>query len=176
MINFWQQYIIRLMENAFRYFIPDEIHISEDMAYKSFSMISPDMARDFLLPVWKQWGELIKKNKIPVYGIDSDGYIGELLPLWIEAGMNICDPVEVAAGNDINEFRKKFGRTMAFRGGVDKRAIAKGGHVLEAEIERLKPVIRSGGFIPSCDHGVPPDVSWENFVYFIRLLAAETGW
>jgi uroporphyrinogen decarboxylase len=176
MIAFWDDHIANLLKQTFRYFIPDSIHISEDMAYKCFSMISPDMARKFLLPTWKHWGEIIRAAGIPVFAVDSDGFIGELIPLWIEAGVNACDPIEVAAGNDIIAFRRQFGKNMAFRGGVDKRAMAKGGTIIEKEIERLQPVIEDGGYIPSCDHGVPPDVSWPDYVHYVRCLAKATGW
>ena len=54
--------------------------------------------------------------------------------------------------------------------------MAKGGDVLKAEIDRITPVIKSGGFIPGCDHGVPSDVSWQNFVLHTKLLAERTGW
>lgn len=176
MILFWQEYVSDLLKNAFKYFTPDEVHLSEDMAYKSFSMISPEMAREYLLPVWMKWGEIIRSAGVPVYAMDSDGFIGELIPLWIEAGINACDPIEVAAGNDIVDFRKRFGKNMAYRGGVDKRAMAKGGRVIEEEIKRIEPVISDGGFIPGCDHGVPSDVSWDNFVYYVKLLSKTTGW
>jgi uroporphyrinogen decarboxylase len=176
MLDFWRDYVIKLMENSFEYCIPDMVHISEDMAYKGYSMLSPAMTREFLLPVWEAWGKVIKKAGVPVYACDSDGFIGELIPLWIEAGINACDPIEVAAGNDINEFRRKFGDKMAYRGGVDKREMAKGGKFIEAEMKRLEPVIKSGGYIPSCDHGVPSDVSWPNFIYYSKLLAKTTGW
>jgi uroporphyrinogen decarboxylase len=176
MISFWEEYIARLLERTFKYFIPDSVHISEDMAYKCFSMISPAMTRKFILPTWKRWGEITRAAGVPIYAIDSDGFIGELIPLWIEAGINVCDPIEVAAGNDINAFRKQFGKNMAYRGGVDKRAMAKGGHIIEQEIERLRPVIEDGGYIPSCDHGVPPDVSWPDYVHYVRCLAKATGW
>ena len=176
MILFWQEYVSALLKNAFKYFTPDEVHLSEDMAYKSFSMVSPEMAREFLLPTWIKWGGIIRDAGVPVYAMDSDGFIGELIPLWIEAGINACDPIEVAAGNDIVDFRRRFGKNMAYRGGVDKRAMAKGGRVIEEEIKRIEPVIRDGGFIPSCDHGVPSDVSWDNFVYYVKLLSKATGW
>lgn len=176
MINFWGEYIIALLQQVFKYFIPDSVHISEDMAYKSFSMISPDMCREFLLPVWKKWGDLVRAAGIPIYAVDSDGYIGELIPLWIQAGINVCDPIEVAAGNDINQYRQTFGRQMAFRGGVDKRAMAKGGTVIENEMELLEMVIKDGGYIPSCDHGVPPDVSWPDYLHYVKILAQSTGW
>ncbi len=176
MMDFWRDYVLGLMRNAFDYVAPDCVHLSEDMAYKNFSMISPDMAREYLLPVWRAWGEVIRGAGVPVYAMDSDGFIGELIPLWIEAGINACDPIEVAAGNDINKFREEFGRKMAFTGGIDKRAMAKGGSVIEAEIERNLPVIRDGGFVPSCDHGVPADVSWPNYCHYVKLLAQATGW
>ena len=84
--------------------------------------------------------------------------------------------MEVAAGNDIVEYRRKFGNKMAFRGGVDKREMAKGGKYIENELRRLEPVILRGGYIPGCDHGVPSDVSWKDFVDYVRLLAKHTGW
>lgn len=176
MITFWRNHISRLLEITFKYFTPDSVHISEDMAYKSFSMISPEMVREFILPTWQQWGQLVREAGVPIYAIDSDGFIGELIPIWIEAGLNCCDPIEVAAGNDIVQFRNTFGKKMAYRGGVDKRKMAVGGTDIEKEIQRIKPVIDSGGFIPSCDHGVPADVSWPNFVYYTKLLAQATNW
>lgn len=176
MLDFWCEHVCSLMKNSFKYVIPDEVHLSEDMAYKGYSMVSPEMAKEFLAPVWRKWGDVIREAGVPVYAIDSDGFIGELIPLWIEAGVNACDPIEVAAGNDINEFRSKFGKNMAYRGGVDKREMAKGGVHIEREIERLMPVIKDGGFIPSCDHGVPSDVSWPNFVHYAKLLSQATGW
>jgi uroporphyrinogen decarboxylase len=59
---------------------------------------------------------------------------------------------------------------------VDKRKIAVGGRAMEDEMTRLMPAIRAGGFIPSCDHGIPSDVSWANYLHYCRLLAHATGW
>jgi uroporphyrinogen decarboxylase len=176
MMKFWEEFVARLLDRTFRHFIPDEVHLSEDMAFKSFAMISPQMTRELLLPIYRRWGQIIHEAGVPVYAMDSDGYVGELIPIWMDAGINSCDPMEAAAGNDIVAFRKRFGRNMAYRDGVDKRAIAKGGKVIEDEIRRVAPVIRSGGYIPGCDHAVPPDVSWPNFAYYTGLLAKVTGW
>jgi len=176
MVAFWEAFIARLLQNAFRYVIPDIFYISEDMAYKQFSMISPAMTREFLFPTYRRWGRLVRDAGVPIYAVDSDGYIGQLIPIWIEAGANVCDPIEVAAGNDLAAFRRQFGRRMAYRGGIDKRAIAAGSAELEAEIQRVAPVIDDGGYIPSCDHGVPADVPWSNYVHYVELLARATGW
>jgi uroporphyrinogen decarboxylase len=168
--------VARVLGRVFATFVPDEVHLSEDMAFKGFSMISPAMVREHLLPVWTRWGKLVRAAGCPVYAMDSDGFVGELIPLWIEAGITVCDPLEVAAGNDIVELRSRFGRRMAFRGGVDKREMAKGGTAIDAEIARVRPVIDAGGYIPGCDHGVPADVSWPDFVRYVGLLAKATGW
>ena len=176
MIGFWQGFVQRMLERIFRVFTPDVIHFAEDMAYKEKAMISPAMAREFLLPCWRAWCAQIKAAGVPVIDMDSDGYIGELIPLWIEAGMNVCDPIEVAAGCDLNAFRRQFGRRMGYTGGIDKRALARGGQEMRAELRRIEPVVQGGGYIPGCDHGVPPDISWPNFVEYSRLLARMTGW
>jgi uroporphyrinogen decarboxylase len=114
MVLFWEDYIVRLLLKVFSLTTLDYFYISEDMAYKSFSMISPSMCREFLLPTWKRWGEIVHQNNVPLYICDSDGFIGELIPIWIEGGINVCDPIEVAAGNDIVEFREKFGNNIAY--------------------------------------------------------------
>lgn len=176
MAEFWRDFCHRMLERLFEHVTPDAVHISEDMAYKAKAMISPDFCRRWCMPCWKDFAELTRSAGVPLFGIDSDGFIGELIPLWIESGVNHCDPIEVAAHNDINDFRKQFGRSMAYRGGVDKRCIAAGGKALQDELDRLEPLIRDGGYIPGCDHGVPHDVSWPNFVEYGRRLAELTGW
>jgi len=176
MIGFWGEYVLSLLTKLFTFVVPDALHLSEDMAFKEHTMISPAMARRYLLPVYQRWGEAIRGAGCPVYAMDSDGYVGELIPVWIEAGIDVCDPMEVAAGNDLVAFRREYGREMAFRGGIDKRAMAKGGSAIETEIARVAPIIRDGGYIPGCDHGVPSDVSWPNYARYVGLLARETGW
>jgi uroporphyrinogen decarboxylase len=176
MIAFWQQFVSRLLAKMLASYVPDWIVISEDMAYKSKPMVGPDQSREFLLPCWRAWVEQAKAAGVPILDCDSDGYVGDLIPVWIEAGIHCNSPQEVAAGNDLPAYRKKYGTQMAYRGGVDKRAMAKGGQAIRDEIARLTPTIEAGGFIPGCDHGIPFDVSWPNFVEYCRLLARATGW
>ena len=177
MIDFWAGFVLEVLERIISRVQLDYVLISEDMAYKEHSMISPGMVREFLFPAYIRWIPELRKSGCPIISMDSDGYIGELIPLWIEAGFNCCTPVEVAAGNDIVEFRRRFGKSMAYIGGIDKRAIAKGGKEMEREVLRVvPPLLKDGGYIPSCDHGVPPDISWQNFIDYTRLLAKLTGW
>ncbi len=176
MVGFWTEFVSRTLRPVLDAGVVDVIGISEDMAYKEKPMISPAMTREFLQPAYDRWVREAKQAGVQVIDMDSDGRIDQLIPIWIESGMNLCDPIEVAAGCDINEYRRIFGRKMAYRGGVDKRAMAKGGRVIEEELARIAPVVKDGGYIPSCDHGVPPDIAWPDFVYYAKLLAELTGW
>jgi len=176
MADFWRQYISAVLERVLAAVRLDWVHYSEDMAYKEKAMISPAMCREFLMPCWTQWSRQVRQAGARVVDMDSDGYVGELIPLWIESGINVCDPMEVAAGNDLNEFRRQFGRNMAYTGGVDKRCIAKGGQVIRDELARLEPVVKGGGYIPGCDHGVPSDISYPDFIDYSKRIGRMTGW
>jgi uroporphyrinogen decarboxylase len=177
MSRFYADFVSSVMRPVLENVQLDYVHYSEDMAYKAHSMISPAMTRRFLVPAYMQWREEIQASGCPIIMMDSDGHVGELIPIWMDSGINCCDPIEVAAGNDIVEYRRLYGRRMAFRGGIDKRAIARGGEVMRREVMRIvPPLFETGGYIPGCDHGVPPDISWPNFIEYARLLAKLTGW
>ncbi|MGC9454747.1 MAG: uroporphyrinogen decarboxylase family protein [Phycisphaerae bacterium] len=175
MARFWTDFVQAVLERMLAELTPDELMINEDMAYKQHSMISPAMTRRFCKPSYDRWFPPARSGGVKVITMDCDGYVGELLGLWMESGINCCFPMEVAAGNDILACRKDTGRRVAFLAGVDKRAIAAGGQTIRDELRRVEPVIADGGYIPGCDHGVPADISWPDFVDYADLLARMTG-
>ena len=177
MAAFWTEFVMRTLEPILERVELDFVEFAEDMAYKAHSMISPAMVRRFLKPSYETWLPAIKSSGCPIVSIDSDGYIADLIPIWVEVGVNCTRPVEVAAHNDIVAYRRQYGRKLAFRQGVDKRCVAAGGEVLREEVTRVVlPLLEEGGFIAGIDHGIPPDISWPNMVEFVRLLAQLTGW
>jgi hypothetical protein len=171
------EFILRMLDRITQHVELDQVTVAEDMAYKAHAMISPAMTREFVIPAYRAWGDLLHDRGCPVFTVDSDGNIATLLPLWVEAGVDCAAPMEVAAGKDLAAYRQRYGTQMAFRGGIDKRAIAVGGDVMREEVmSTITPMIELGGFIPGCDHGIPPDVSWPNYVEYAKLLAKVTGW
>jgi len=176
MMELWAEFVSQTFARIARHVTVDFVFVSEDMAYKGHSMVSPQMCEEFLLPCWTRWGKEIKASGCPLLKMDSDGYVGELIPLWIEAGINVESPNEVAAGCDVVQFREEYGTQMGYLGGIDKRAIAKGGQALREEVTHRCSILPEGGYIPGCDHGVPSDISWPNFVEYSHLLAQLTGW
>jgi uroporphyrinogen decarboxylase len=73
--------------------------------------------------------------------------------------------------------REKYGRALRLWGGVDKRELTRDKAAIDAHLRSLLPLVEDGGFIPTVDHLVPPDVPLENFNYYMerkqRLLRAE---
>ena len=53
-------------------------------------------------------------------------------------------------------------------GGLDKRAIASGREGVESELKRGQPVLEKGAYIPMLDHFVPPDVSYQTYLYYVE--------
>ena len=177
MARFWNDWMFailgRLVEAGAA---PDRILVNEDMAYKAHPMISPAMTRRFIQPSYVRWISELRRAGTRIFEVDSDGCVDLLIPIWIESGFNVASPMEVAAHTDLPALRAEHGHQMAFNGGVDKRCIAAGGQSIVKELARLAPVIHGGGFLPGCDHGVPHDISWRNYIEYGKLLAELTGW
>ena len=177
MADFWTEFIGEILNNICPKVELDTAFINEDMAYKAHSMISPQMTREFIKGAYCSWIPIIKDSGCPIIELDSDGCVDDLIPIWIESGINCNSPVEVAAHCDILKYRGLYGKNMAFKGGIDKRIMARGGKELEQHVMGIVPkMFRLGGYIPGCDHGVPPDISWKNYVECGRLIAKLSGW
>lgn len=143
----------------------------EDMCYKSGPMISPEHFKEFMLPYYKEVTDFAKEVGIKSFWVDTDGNCEILIPLFIESGINCLYPFEVQAGMDIIEVRKKYGKKLCILGGIDKRALAEDKKAIEKEIlDKVPKLLKEGGYIPLLDHAVPPEVSFENFKYFVKLL------
>jgi uroporphyrinogen decarboxylase len=153
------------------------IILSEDMAMKTGPLISPRLYRTFVYPRLRRVVEFFKGHGVRYVGVDTDGNPEVLIPMLMDAGIDILWPLERAAGQDPLRLRKTYGRSLRLWGGVDKRVLVKGPEAIDTHLQRLIPLVEEGGFIPTIDHTVPPDVSWENFQYYMaqkdKLLRGE---
>ena len=148
----------------------DVVSFCEDMAYKTASMISPALCREFIMPYYKRIITFFKDWGVDIFLVDSDGNVNELIPLFMECGVTGMFPFEVQAGMDIVKVREQYPR-LAIIGGIDKTKIAKGKNEIDRELEIKVPfMLKRGGYVPVMDHGVPPDISWENYVYYRTRL------
>ncbi len=140
----------------------------EDIAFNHGPMISPKMFKEFLSPRYKRITNLCRKYGLDVFTVDCDGNINDIAGLWLESGVNCMFPIEVGGGTDPIELRRRFGKDMLLKGGVNKRALIAGKEAIEKELARLAPLVEEGGFIPHVDHLVPPDVTYENYLYYVK--------
>ena len=103
--------------------------------------------------------------------VDSDGNNFSLLSLFAEGGINIFTPCEIAAGMEPLIVREQFPQ-MALLGGIDKRVLIKGDKkgIKEEIMSKVPFLLEQGGYFPSLDHHVPPDVSFESFCYYLEVL------
>lgn len=140
----------------------------EDMCYNAGPLLSPENFKRFLVPHYKRITNLLKRHGVDIVWTDCDGDIRHLAPLWLEAGVNCMFPIEVGTWKgDPLWFRREFGRDMLLMGGFDKHILAKDRKSIEEEIHRLTPLVDEGGYIPFCDHRVPPDVPLANYLYYL---------
>ena len=140
----------------------------EDMAYKGGSLISPSIFKEFMFPYYKKLIDFAKSRGIMHFIVDSDGNIEDLIPLFQEVGINGFLPFEVQAGNNIELIREKYPKLIII-GGVDKKAL-KNKDKIDDELEKVKRMLKKGGYIPYIDHAVPPDISWNNYKYYREKL------
>ena len=146
----------------------DAVLFWEDMCYKTGPLCSPAMFRRFFLPGYKKVTEFLRANGVASFWVDCDGNIDQLIDLWLEGGVNGFYPLEAAAGMDAYAIKQKYGDRVLLWGGIDKRAIAAGPEAIERELARAKKAADLGGYIPLVDHGVPDDISFQNFCYYDR--------
>jgi len=142
----------------------------EDMAYKTASLISPRHFKEFMTPRYRKIVDVLHSAGIDIIMLDSDGNLEELIPLWLECGINFIYPMEVAAGMDVVRLRKKFGKDLRMGGGMDKRILASSKEAIKHMVDEKRTLIAEGGYIPGADHAIPPDVPWENYIYYRQLL------
>lgn len=190
-LDTYENMLVAVSEELLREIEVDEMHMAEDMCYRNAMMISPDTFREFMLPHYKRLIDLYQDYGTKIFSVDTDGNLNQLVPLLIEAGINVILPCEVQAGNDIVKMRKKYGDSMAFVGGINKRALAdepvslvprrenvqiSTKQAIDEELEyRLPLMLKTGGYIAGLDHRVLPETSLENFIYCVRKVRKYLG-
>ncbi|MCL2517403.1 MAG: hypothetical protein FWF15_02455 [Oscillospiraceae bacterium] len=146
----------------------DQILFDEDICYKTGSLISDDMICEFLVPYYTKLIDNVKKGqnrKLNLY-CATDGYIEAVIPRYMSMGFNYFAPCEVAADCDVVGIGKKY-PDILLSGGIDKRVLAQGRDAIDRMCGYIFPAMRKrGGYFPTCDHGVPEEVSFENYVYY----------
>ncbi|MFQ5806336.1 MAG: uroporphyrinogen decarboxylase family protein [Phycisphaerae bacterium] len=169
--------LARALEQARRVGLTfDAAHMWEDMCYKNGPLLSPRMVREYMAPHYRAITRLLADYGIDIVILDSDGKIDDLIEIWLDCGVNCFFPIEVGTWNaDPIELRRRFGRGLSMMGGFDKRILGAGPAAVDAEVDRLAPLAAEGGYIPFCDHRVPPDVPLRNYAHYLERAKQVFG-
>ena len=145
----------------------DIFNLWEDICFKNGPLVNPAVYHEKVGPQYKKITELAKSYGCPLVSVDCDGYIDSLIPTWFENGVNVMFPIEVGTWNgNIKPWREKYGKELRGVGGMNKSVFAQDYKAVDNEIERLKPLVALGGFVPFPDHYLSPDAKWENVQYY----------
>lgn len=149
----------------------DFAHFWEDIAAKNGPLIIPSVFESKVGPHYRRITKLLNEHGIDLVSVDCDGCIDALIPTWINNGVNTMFPIEVGTWNaSILPWREKYGKELRGVGGMNKTVFSQDYAAVDKEIERLKPLVELGGYIPCPDHRIPLDAKWENVQYYCERM------
>jgi uroporphyrinogen decarboxylase len=141
----------------------------DDLGSSTATLISPDMFRQVLKPVYKDMGEFLRSLGIDFW-LHSCGNVKLLIDDYLDVGIQVLNPVQVTAGMDAVEIADKFKDKMAFYGNIDAHLLDGDWCELEKSLERRCSFFRNGGWVFHSDHSIPPTMSLEKFQRMINYV------
>ena len=172
MMAFYGDFIIETSRPVLEKVQVDYFVLNEDMAMKGGPLLSPETFRTFIFPHLKRLVDFFRSHGTRYIAVDTDGDPTALVPLLLDAGIDTLWPIERAAGVNPQQIRKQFGKSLRLWGGVDKRILSQGTDAVRSHLREFIPLIEEGGFIPTVDHTVPPEVSWDDFRTYMEMKMA----
>jgi hypothetical protein len=164
---------LRIIDRVAKTCVPTFVTIAEDMSYNHGPMISEQHFNEFIAPYYRQIvPRLSELGATPI--VDTDGDVTLLVPWLLREGIQGVLPLERQAGVDGTAVRRQFPE-IRMVGHFNKMVMDQGEAAMRTEFERLLPLMRSGGFIPSVDHQTPPHVRIEQYRLYRRLLDEYTA-
>ncbi|MFI3207270.1 MAG: uroporphyrinogen decarboxylase family protein, partial [Clostridia bacterium] len=149
----------------------DQVSIHEDMAGKSGPLWGPKQVNEFMKPYYKKIWKAAKEAGAKQFSQDSDGNINPIIQDIIDCGVTCIYPCEPAAGMDMIEIRKKYGKQLVLKGGIDKFALRADKDAIRKELEyKLASPLTKGGTIFGIDHQIPNGVTIENYRYYAKTM------
>ncbi|MBI2442101.1 MAG: hypothetical protein HYV35_12115 [Lentisphaerae bacterium] len=166
----WLDLYVQLMRRLTRIVRVDAVMIWEDMCYKNGPLISPEHFRRFMLTPYRTLIAELRACGVAIAMVDTDGDCRKMIPLFLEAGVDCLLPFEAQCGMDLDEIHAAYPK-LSLIGGIDKRALAREPRAIKTEVDRVMRIFDGfGGYIPTLDHTVPPNVSLANFKYYLECV------
>jgi hypothetical protein len=154
----------------------DHLHFWEDISYNMGPLVNPAFIREACGPWYKAIADEGARHGVDLVSLDSDGCIDALVPVWLENGVNIMFPIEVGTWKaSLAPWREQYGREVRGIGGVNKTIFSRDRAAIDREIERLKPLVALGGYLPCPDHRIPLEAEWDLVRYYCDRMRETFG-
>jgi len=147
----------------------------EDICYKAGPIVNPKWFRRVITPRYKRIHEKLKAHNIDIWWIDCDGDVRPILSHMMEGGVTCLFPYEVNSCTHPADLLKEYGKELRIMGGFDKIELGSGRDAIRRYMDSLAPLVERGGYIPFCDHRCPPNVTVENYLYYLDLKEEMFG-
>lgn len=145
----------------------DGLRVTDDYGMQKALLISPDMWRHFIKPAMARWIKAYKQNG-KFFFLHSCGYITPIMDDLVEIGIDMIDSLNPSAGNDLGDWKTRYGDKLNFMGGVDTHYVLTRGTPQEVRQEvklRLDQLREGGGFILGPDQNIPfPEDNYNAYV------------
>ena len=168
MMEFFADFLIEVSRPVLEKIQVEYFVFNEDFAMKGGPLLSPEIFKNFIFKPMSRVISFLRSHGTRYIAVDSDGDPTVLIPLLMDAGVDTIWPIERAADVSPSRWRKMFGKSLRLWGGVDKRVLAQNRKAILSHLAEFIPLIEEGGFIPTVDHTVPPDVPWDNFKIYME--------
>jgi len=146
----------------------------DDLGSNTSLLISPQMYRKYLKPRHKELFAFIKSHSHAHMFLHSCGAVYPLIPDFIDAGVDILNPIQVSATNmgDGKKLKQEYGKDLTFwGGGVNTQSILPRGSAQDIKEEvrrRIGDLAPGGGYIFAAVHNIQPDVPPESIIAMLE--------
>ncbi len=149
----------------------DFAHFWEDVCFKNGPLVSPAIFDELCAKHYKKRTDLCREYGIDIISLDCDGVTEALQSTWVNNGVNVLFPIEVGVwGDQFEAARKKHGEKLLGVGAMDKTVLRKDKAAVDAELARIKELVKLGGYIPCPDHRIMPGSKFELVQYYTEQI------
>jgi uroporphyrinogen decarboxylase len=141
----------------------DVLWYSDDIAYASGLMISPQALREYFFPWLRKIGELARASGKP-FIYHTDGVLYDVFDEIIACGVDAIHPIEPKA-MDIGQVKRRYGERLCLIGNVDVDLLSRGTpEEIREEVRRnIEVAGYNGGFCAGSGNSIPEYVKVENY-------------
>ena len=147
----------------------DIAYVTEDLGFATGPFFSPAFYKNYMMPSHKRFCDYCRSKGMKVM-LHSCGAIMKLMPMLVEAGFELLNPLEQKAGMDLYTVKKEYGDRLVLWGGIDVKTISFGtdGQLRDEIRDKVTFAKQGGGYIFGSDHSIPLNVSYDRYLKMVE--------